>query len=408
MLMTNNLFLNSFLILFGFFFQALAQNNCFDSYTTSKRNTPESYIRKVPGDFLVFMRSNPAASLAWFRDKAIIISAESMLFKKIVSHVGIIAADAKPDNVDIVKLKNKSDKADIGIIDVDDGGTGMFLADLFHTLSYNKVWPNRLSFEDAIDSYKLGLKGKDLSKVQSLEEILNKTPSGSFNYKKLAENETYFKNKLSLSDLKDTSPEVQEIYKKNQNLFENELKEMGTIIHFGVRIKENGGSMGVPRFSYLIKENNSDNYKIIEFKAQVDPAASALNLAQNTPDKRINEIMESYRPKENNGNIIKVLKTQTGFYIVREKVKPNFDGGALPTTPDEVQNHLDYAKHMFHWLGRSHAKQSGNYVEEFNDQLDELKPILEKLVDDHVNYFRKIYNDYQAPIPTDPTQSTRN
>lgn len=401
--MVKNLFLNSFIILLSFHFNAFAQNNCFDSYAKSTRNTPESYIREVPGDFLVFMRSNPAASLAWFRDKAKMVSAESNTFAKIVSYIGIIAADAKPDNVDIVKLKNKSDKADIGIIDVDDGGTGMFLADLFHTLSYNQVWPNRLSFEDAILSYKLGLKGKDLSKVQSLEEILNETPPSSFNYKKLAEDENYFKTKLSLSDLKDTSPEVQEIYNKNQQLFEKELKEMGTIVHFGVRVKENGGSMGVPRFSYLIKENDSNNYKIIEFKAQVDPAASALNLVQGTPDKRIKDIMESYRPKENNGNIIKVLKTLTGFYIVREKVKPNFDGGALPSTPDEVQNHLDYAKHMFHWLGRSHAKQKEKYAEEFNDNFDELKPILEKMVDDHVNYFREIYNEYQTPTPTGAT-----
>lgn len=404
--MIKNLFLNSFVILLSFHFIAFAQNNCLDSYAKSNRNTPESYIRKVPGDFLVFMRSNPAASLAWFRDNAKMVSAKSNPFAKIVSHIGIIAADAKPDNVDIVKLKNKSDKtdkADIGIIDVDDGGTGMFLADLFHTLSYNQVWPNRLSFEDAILSYKLGLKGKDLSKVQSLDEILKKTPPRSFNYKKLALEKEYFKTRLSLSDLKDTSPEVQEIYNNNQNLFENELQEMGTIIHFGVRIKENGGSMGVPRFSYLIKENDSDNYKIIEFKAQVDPAASALNLAQDTPDKRIKEVITNFRPKENNGNIIKVLKAQTGFYIVREKVKPNFDGGALPATPDEVQNHLDYAKHMFHWLGRSHAKQKEKYAEEFNDNFDELKPILEKMVDDHVNYFREIYNEYQTPTPTGAT-----
>ncbi len=389
------LFLNSFFILISFHFNALAQKNCFDSYSKGKGNTPESYIRKVPGDFLTFMRSNPAASLAWFRDDVKKVSLESSQVESLASKIGIIAADAKPDNVDIVKLK---DKTDIGIIDVDDGGKGMFLADLFHTLSYNQVWPNKLSFEEAMLSYKLGLDGEDLSKVQSLDDILKQQPPNSFDYKKLAKDKDYFKRKLNLSEIEDTLSEVKEVYKKNRTLFEDELKKMGTIVHFGVRIKESGGSMGVPRFSYLIKENDSNTYKIIEFKAQVDPAASALDIGQRRPDKRIKDIIALYRPNEDKGNIIKVLETTTGYYMVREKVKPSFDGGDLPTIPAQISNHLDYAKHMFHWLGRSHAKQNDSYAKEFASYFDSLMPILESMVDRHVNDFQKIYDGYQSPV----------
>lgn len=147
-------------------------------------------FRRVEGDLRTFMRSNPAGSLACFREQVETSRFKTAeLVKELSQFSGVIGGDVKPDNVDIVLLAGG--KCDIGLIDLDDGGQGSLFGDFFHTLTYNSVWleeenkkdkdwpwKEQISFKKAIEAYGRGLRNQDLPGVLSLAEILDPKSGG--------------------------------------------------------------------------------------------------------------------------------------------------------------------------------------------------------------------------------------
>lgn len=349
----------------------------------------KTYIRPIPeNDFLVFMRSNPAASLAWFKEY---LPKSSEELNSLSKEHGYIGGDIKPDNVDVVRI---NDKRSIAVIDLDDGGVGPLVADLFHSLVYNRVWPTSLSYKEAIKAYQDGLNGKDLQNVVTLKQIWKDRSHKEYNYEKMAgDQETFFASQ-KLSSFESADPAAKSIYQRIEKQLLSEIRSIGEVIYFGVRVKTSGGSMDIPRYTFLIKDHKTQDYKIIEFKYQPSPSVAVLGSEQPSHEVRIKKLIEYYKPAGDTGNILGVLKTPDGDLLIREKLRSNFDAGSIPDSKGDQDTYRSYMLHMFHMIGEVHARQSPNYAKEFNKSFDLIEPELKTLVDDHVSDFKKEFESF--------------
>lgn len=379
---------------------ASAQLKCHEAFQVGNKSYKD-YLRPVPeDDFVVYMRSNPAGSLAWFNEK-IMPNLASAELNSIAKKQGYIGGDVKPDNVDMVSTKGKKF---IAVIDLDDGGVGPFVADFFHSLVYNRVWPVSIKFKDAVDAYQDGLKGKKLRDIVDLNDIWKERSDEKINHEKMEKSEKNFLEMLKLTSVKEAEPNVRALFERNEKLILKKAESFGDIVHFGVRVKTSGGSMGAPRFSFLVKDSNKE-LKIIEFKFQPSPAVAALGTAQPPHTERIKNLIRHYKPQHETGNILGVLDTkQDGTFLIRVRVPSNFDAASIPKSQKDTEAYDSYIRHMFHMMGNAHARQSPEYVREFNDNLHKIEGELEALVEEQVNLFRSEFEASKAKALVGPAR----
>jgi hypothetical protein len=303
----------------------------------------------------------------------------------------------KADNVDIVKIQGKWQ---IGLIDLDDGGRGSLLGDVFHTLAYNEVWEPRLTFDEAISAYLAGLKGEELIGVSSLEDVLGKPPSPERSCdtleKKWADDFTDKKIRI----VKQGPATVQDRYTKDRHTFDKEIQNMGKSKHRsnyeGFEMKTaSGGSMCMPRFVYLVRNKEQKLCDIVQFKLQRLPAAAVFSGGKADHEKRLASLIEYYRPSGDIGHLVKagpVRGESNGYYIARYDRNENFKATSKKRLDSRqfAERHA-YSKRMLHWLGQVHVQQNPAYATEFEETfqttraLDELK----KMIDSHIAYMEK-------------------
>lgn len=380
----------AFVFCYIFFPLSYAGGRCEAAFQTQK--SPVDYVRKVPGDFVTFMRSNPAWSWAWFESR---ISTSSTVFKEWSQYSGVVGGDIKPDNVDLVLREDKKPK--IGIIDVDDGGQGRLLGDLFHSLVYNEVWPISLPSKELLDMYEWGLKGEKqnyvedlLKKIADSKEDLAGSTLKQKKLEKMVQDESYFLSELKLVPIEKASPEVQKLYADSFSSFQGSLQKLGNLIHKGLRIKESGGSMGLPRFTFLV-QTTSGKYRVVEMKFQAEPAVSAANNQQLPTAQRVASLIQSYRPDGDPGSIKEVLVTKSGAFIIREKVGATIDGGSIPDKSELREIYKDYVRSVFWWLGQKHSEQNKDYAQTWKTFRNQGEAELLKTVQDHVRDSQTLY-----------------
>lgn len=361
-------------------------------YVSGQSVSPESFIRYVPGDFISFMRSNPSWSWAWYQSQ---LGSASSGLQQLAGHSGYVGGDIKPDNVDLALSGNNS--VELGLVDLDDGGLGSFVGDLFHTLVYNQIWPVRISQELAFAEYSRGLLGQAIGDVRTLQEIyqenleLHPPKSPQKKYKKMKEEESEFLSRLKLLKIKNTPAAVQALYESSKKDLENEVAKYGKALRIGVRLKESGGSAHVPRFTYLVE--NSQGLLVLEFKLQTTSAVAALGMEQASHSERLNSLLSLYRPAGDWGAIRGVLEVAGETFIVREKIDPNFDGGEIPESASYEKIYLDYVRHMFWWLGHKHALQSPAYQSQWREKALGIYPELMNLVERHIQLSQSYYQN---------------
>lgn len=345
-------------------------------------------FRSVGGDLLRFMRSNPAGSLACFREQA--AQADTRL-QRLSAFQGIIGADVKPDNVDIVEDKGK---LQIGLIDLDDGGHGSFLADFFHTLTYNHAWKPasvRIPFGAAVDAYRRGLAGQDLTGIRSLMDILGDDGADVPTCKDLRRQARDWRTPS------DAGSRVSRQYETDRQALEAAIRRLkpGGIIAVGAKVKDSGGSMCLPRFLYLLEGNGQGKKdkkcRVVEFKTQGNPAAGVFGDGPTDHAARIDSLLEYYRPNRNPGTLIDVVRAPSGaYYIERSSVEARFDGGSKPKKATDMERHQAFGLHMLHWLGSAHARQSKAYAESFARDFPALHDAFRDLIEAHVADLERI------------------
>ncbi len=363
------------------------------------KSSPLGCFRPVKGDLLTFMRSNPAGSLACFREQVKHGSSKpKKLIKELSQFTGVIGGDVKPDNVDIVPLADGT--CDIGLIDLDDGGQGSLFGDFFHALTYNSVWiedkedngwrwTEQISFEKAIEAYRRGLSNHGLPYARSLADILGGEggvcPSRASVMKPKKSGDLCLKAKEWTKNHAPREARAEARFAADKKSLEDVVRNRGyEVIATGIRVKSRGGSMCLPRLLFLVKEPDKGACQVIEFKQQDKPAASIFGGVQVDHAERIESLLKHYRPLDARGSTIGVVRVNSNDYWLRTDDDPLFDGGEKPKSKVDAKRHEAFAEHMMHWLGRMHRKESLEYAATFERFLPEIHDELKRMAKAHV------------------------
>jgi hypothetical protein len=358
-------------------------------------------FRRVEGDLRTFMRSNPAGSLACFREQVETSRFKTAeLVKELSQFSGVIGGDVKPDNVDIVLLAGG--KCDIGLIDLDDGGQGSLFGDFFHTLTYNSVWleeenkknkdwpwKEQISFKKAIEAYGRGLRNQDLPGVLSLAEILDPKSGGcpsptSVTKPKSCEKLRKEKADEWRKDLTELEKAAEARFAADKEILAYAVRKRGNeVIETRIRVKKHGGSMCLPRFLFLVAKPDGITCEVIEFKQQGKPAADIFGGRPDSHKARIDSLIKHYRSGDQ-GSTIDVVRANSNDYWQRTDEEPLFDGGEKQETNAEAERHKAFTQHMMYWLGSVHRKQSQEYAERLERLLPEISDDLKNMVKEHV------------------------
>jgi len=341
-----------------------------------------------------FMRSNPIGSLECFRQQ--VVAAGSNEIQSLSAFSGVIGGDVKPDNVDIVKINGDWQ---IGLIDLDDGGQGSLLGDVFHTLTYNEVWEPRLTFDEALTAYRRGLKGE---KLRGVPRILGDSSPPDRSCK---EQEKKWKKKLDnhkIKPLKEANDGVKDSYAQDKTTFNEEIQKMGKSKYEsdyeGFEMKTgSGGSMCMPRFVYLVIDKGKDKAAkgcdIVQFKLQRTQAAAVFSDEKANHKERLAMLIKYYRPGGDIGHLVKaepVRGESNKYYIARYDRNENFKA-TMDTRLDTGQfaERHAYSKRMLHWLGQVHAQQNPTYATQFEETFQTTRNELKKMIDLHIAYMNK-------------------
>lgn len=389
------------------------------SRKTQTTFTQKAPIMHVEGDLPTFLRSNPKWNWQWLTENNSNYFDRFPYLQKAYEFKGIVGGDIKPDNIEITGTKKKKETA---ITDVDDSGYGSFIFNLLHTLSYNSVWKYRIRTKEAISAYDYGIQDKTLKTKYSLEEILtafekysqldshrsgssNKELSDSKKTKKknrsskeesnkkdadeIPVSKKLFYKKLELKDVSESTSLAQELWSKNSDLITGKVSAYGEIIHFGVRVKEYGGSMKLPRYSFYVR-TPENTFMIYEVKLLPDyPAVSYGGEKQRASHaERIQEALEYLRPSGDSGAIKEIFSTSDGHeFIFRERKKSPININLVIKYESELLDYyLDFIRHMFWWMGRSDGLQSPEYVQfwkdyELSTKKDDFKEIIHDMIE---------------------------
>jgi hypothetical protein len=220
------------------------------------------------------------------------------------------------------------------------------------------VSPYKVPLRDLWKNYLDGLKDEKIQKPKIIEDILAKGHD-----KFLLEQAKYlakiiddkgFTVAADVRPLIDMDPVTREVY----------LESIGAILHAlgnvkivaqGYKIKDTGGSQGIPRFWFLIE--NQGARTVIEFKTLAEPAMS-LYEQQGSQQDRINSLIEFYRPQKSTYGFYRFVNGGKYQFIARERLR-----GFLNLDPEgkvsnqEIQQGQDVYRYLAQRAGKWHADQ---------------------------------------------------
>jgi hypothetical protein len=340
-------------------------------------------------DLLTFLRSNPAWSWSWFQSNHKIFLSG---FEGLASVEGVVGGDVKPDNVGFF-FRSKS-QIGFGLIDLDDGGRALLIGDLFQALSYNEAWHTPLTLEEALGFYLEGLKDKSRKKIDAVqEEFLRNLPSfdeGEWqrSLAKYAGDQDAFFKKFKLVSLGEASVCVRDLWASAKLSLLGALGERN-ILQMGARVKDTGGSAGIPRFVFLTKKGGE--LEVLEFKLQVAPGVSASGVVQLPAPSRIDELNRVYRgvgPGER--GYLQTVTASGRSFLLRSREKSLYDAGDVPDSPKKIARHQNFIRLMFYWLGERHASQSERYRQIVAADESSLAPAMKRMTRAHLDEARRL------------------
>ncbi|MGZ3794513.1 MAG: hypothetical protein ACXVCP_19350 [Bdellovibrio sp.] len=366
-------------------FLALAGNQCESGFqdpvhTPSPFPALSQWRKTSDGDLFSALRANAPHNWAYFKS----IQPQLKFLKEAFEVQGIGIGDFHILNLGDIELANGDRK--IGLIDVDDGGHTSLFADITRAVISNQVSPYKVSTKDLWDAYIAGLNGKKTEKPKFIEKVLNYSHKDYLKLQKkylaqLIDNKT-FSSEAQIHPMSEADALTQEIYQKSHAVFEKTLSEY-TILDQGFKIKNTGGSQGIPRFWFLVKKDGQKS--IIEFKLLAEPA---MELYQHQPiqEVRIEELIKLYRPQKETYGIYKFVDGGPYQFIARERVQ-----GFLHFQPEKEQSASEIKKGQEMYLFLL------NKVGLWQSQLEAGSKIAAALAnneDECFNEFQKIIDDY--------------
>lgn len=309
----------------------------------------DGFWRKVPGDLFMGFRSNAPHYWNWLR------SSKSPLLEV----TGIVSGDPHIMNFGDVPLKKGG--RDFALIDVDDAGVHAPLAgDFLRFFVSNQVSDFKVDSRNLFDAYLDGLGGKAMTKPNYLVVIEGKSDAQfrekQEKYLNKVSQDGKFTEKADLSPIESAPKEVRELFQRSTQVIENAMSDF-TILDRGYKVKESGGSAGLPRFWFLLEKNGEKH--VWEFKLESSPAIS-LFATQPQPLDRFNQVVSVYRPQEVVEGPYRFIQNGQDVFLVRERLSTYFDlEPGKSTDKKDLQDAQEMSLYIANQMGRWHGAQPG-------------------------------------------------
>lgn len=380
---TTHKIVSIFLIVLGLLGQQTsgATEQCSEAFPTPNPLAVTEQWRPTAGNLFSAVRANASHNWAYFRE----IEPHLTTLKKAFSIQGVAIGDFHILNIGDIELSNGTRK--IGLIDVDDGGHASLFADFTRAAISNQVSPYKIPLKDFWNAYLSGLKGEKIDKPKLIVDVL-----GYSHKDYLKRNDDYvsslidgkkFSAKAGVLSIESTDSFTQNMYNQSLPAFKQALGK-SEILAVGARLKSTGGSQGVPRYWFLIR-NKAGDKKVIEFKALAAPAMSMYRI-QPPQAERITALIETYRPQKTTYGMYQFLDAGKYKFIARERLKGflEFDPEGAVTAKDAERGREVY-QYLANRAGTWHAQQG------YGDELYKALTVNEEAA---FAEFQKIISDY--------------
>lgn len=336
--------------------------------------------RKTEGNLFSAVRANAPHNWAYFKTLRPHLVSLREAFK--VEGIGI--GDFHILNVGDIELSNGSRK--IGLIDIDDGGHTSLFADFVRSAISNQVSPYKVPLHDLWKNYLDGLKDEKIQKPKIIETILAKSHSEYLaNQKKYLDkiiDGKGFSTAAGVRPLSEMDPVTRDVYVESIGAMINSLGNV-KILAQAFKIKDTGGSQGIPRFWFLVEHKGART--VIELKTLAEPAMN-LYEQQGSQQDRINSLIEFYRPQRSTFGFYRFVDGGKYQFIARERTR-----GFLALDPEgkvsgkDIQEGQDVYRYLAQRAGKWHSDQGQGEALFKALTLDEAKSYAE---------FESVVNDY--------------
>jgi hypothetical protein len=297
--------------------------------------------RKTPGNLFDGFRANAAHNWNYFKTN----SSRSKNLREAFGVEGIVVGDFHILNFGEIERPDKKRK--IGLIDLDDGGVGPLFGDFARGAVGNQISPYKIPMKEIWKAYLMGLQGKKTKEPEVVEKALGKSQKDYLevqeqNLHKLTGNGK-FSAEAGVTPISEAPESIAKIFRESQSAFKQPLGD-ATILDFGFKIKETGGSQNIPRFWFLVEKDKEKS--IIEFKTLGQPAIDLFQ-AQLAAGNRIASLIATYRPKGQTLGTYQFLDAGPYQFIARARLKP-----FLSLDPDQklTKDVIDEGRQFYFYL----------------------------------------------------------
>lgn len=308
--------------------------------------------RKAQGNLFSAVRANAPHNWRYFKS----IAPHLVYLKEAFTVEGVGVGDFHILNIGDIELVDGTRK--IGLIDVDDGGRTSLFADFARSAISNQVSPYKVPLRDLWNHYLEGLLDKKIEKPKIIADVLAKSHDDYLAdqkkyLSKLIEGKKFSKS-AEVHPMSEADPVTQDVYSQSIGAVMATLGDV-KILDQGFKIKETGGSQGIPRFWFLIEKKGEKS--IIEFKTLAEPAMN-LYEKQGCQEERINNLIEFYRPQKSTFGLYRFVDGGKYQFIARERARGflNLNPEGV-TTKKEAREGQDIYLYLAHRAGKWHMEQ---------------------------------------------------
>lgn len=342
--------------------------------------------RKTEGNLFSAVRANAPHNWAYFKK----IKPNLVHLKEVFDVEGIGIGDFHILNIGDIELSNGTRKIDL--IDIDDGGRTSLFADFTRAVISNQVSPYKAPMRDLWNNYIDGLKYEKIKKPKVIEDVLAKSHDDylAIQRKYLAKmiDGNKFSQAAEIRPLADCDSVTRDIYIESVGAFHLAMPGV-KVLDIGFKVKQTGGSQGVPRFWFLIEKKGEKT--IIEFKTLADPAMSLYEPQASQAD-RINSLIEFYRPRKSTFGFYKFVDSGKYQFLARERTKGflSFDP-EVDVTPAESRKGEDVYLYLAQRAGKWHSQQGqgGKLYDLLTDKEDQKFQEFETIVNDYIEVMKR-------------------
>lgn len=277
-------------------------------------------------------------------------------FSKSMLVEGIVTGDPHILNITDSRI---SHQRRLTLVDIDDGGRAPLILDFARFALGNSVSEVSVHFDSLWRAYVEGLKGYAMTPPDFVLSALELSNEHEANLeakfiKKVSDDDQFDYGKAKLKPLSAATDDIETLWGKVRPTL---VKALGgaEILDIGYRTKDSGGSRGMVRFWFLIRDPRTQAKQVIEFK-QLQVPATAMYSPQPETSRRIALVNHYYRNAANDPNY-GVVSAGSQYFWMRPRLPHLLDFEDTPETPEDIQAYQKMMLYLANWLGQKQFQQ---------------------------------------------------